>query len=364
MNHSLRSLITIRTLCQSSICLKLRIPTPLLNQRGNQSPRTNEQSSKNRFAKKFDTRQEFTKHSNPKYGSKHGGANRHHPHKDKRPMRFEIEGFTPKAKNALTSIIEEVKSHLSNYKVQFVNRGKLEQKHLALIVNGLDPEKQGIQLIPNNEGQLLVKQVALLDMVKSYSDKLAKETEQRLLEQGSKSALKAMHQRERADKKKSATKIVTLNWNISLGDLRNQKKVEINKRINKGEKFLIYIDGRRTNNRQAMETLTKMADMPATHNSFESTELDPIELRRRNLILDELDHILEETETKFDISGSIDRLLILTCAPKDKPVDAGSSAQDDKKQKRVEKQRQKEQKKLQKVDEEELDSLYLFKIED
>lgn len=318
----------------------------------------------NRFARKFDTDKPNSNSSSS--SSSHNQRPRSHKG-HQRPLRFEIDEFSSKAKSALTSIIEKIHSKQPNFRVNFINKGKLEHRHLATIINNLDSKKQGIQLVPTNNEGILVKVIPLQDMLKNYSDELAKEMELKLLEQGSKSVLKAMLQREKADKKKSAAKIISLNWNISLSDLRNQKKAELLKRIDKGEKFLVYLDGHKTNPRKAAETLSKMtSELEGRHNSFslDSNELEPIELKRRNLILDELDSIFEETATKFEVTGSIDKLLILNCTPKEKSIEKNSSVQNDKKQKRLEKQKQKQMKKKENINEDELDSLYLFKIED
>lgn len=317
----------------------------------------NQFPSSNRFAELFNKgRMEENKPKRERNGPRN--------YRNSQPSRerFELEGFTPKAKSSLESVIEKVKSQSPNCMVQVIRNGKLKQVHLAQVINNLDPKTQGIQIVPNNENKILIKQVPLLDMLKNYSDELAKEMEQQLLQLGSRSVLRAMNQREKADKKKSGAKVVTLNWNISLSDLKNQKKAEINKRIRKGEKFLIYIDGSKISHQKATENLAKVKNVQDFN--LESDNLDSIELKRRNLILDELDVIFEETGTKYDITGSIDNLLIFHCTPKE-IIFEHSSAHNEKKQKRLERQRQNEQsKKQKKLDEADLDSLYLFKIED
>lgn len=264
-------------------------------------------------------------------------------YKQKR-LVLNIDKYTPKAKLAVQSIVNKVSSSNPSFKVKIVNKGKLVNQNLIEIINGLDQAKEGIQVIPNNNNEHIVRKISVIDMIKEYSDELAKAVEENLVESGSKAALRAKEQRERADKKKSAVKSISLKWSINIADLKLQKSLDIRKRIDKGEKFQIVMEGKK---------------IYASRNDDEELA-NQFELKRRNHVVDELINILEESETGIESSGTVEGQLILNCTPKE-PVKEKKVVKTDKKDKKVKKQKAPQTKK---IEEEDLDALYLFKIED
>lgn len=376
--------------------------------------------SGNRFANIFDNKPtKKPKHNDSKtQGHKNNKYNKGHHNKrshEKRPLerkvlRFELDKATPKTKSALVSIIEKVRSLSPSYQVRYIDpeSSKLATKHLTEVVNNLDLGKSGIQLIksPNDKELPLIKLIKLELMIKTHSDELAQETEARLIEQGSSAAMKALRQREKTERKKKAAKIVALSWNISLGDLKLQKKSEMIKKIEKQESFIIYIDGRKANYRRAQKQLEKKNDVKEeevggeeeeeveeeeeetlmneavgdsvlnSYNNNRYQNIDTFELKRRQFILDAIVLILEETETKYTITGELNGMLTINCTPKvkshnnnnnnnTKTSDVTELNKDIKRQRQIQKQKQREEElKNKKGSQDNLDSLYLFKIED
>jgi len=332
------------------------------------------------------------KHNNKKHRNQRShGDRRNHMDTKKSPrkaLRFQISTGSDQAQNALKDLISKVHMVSKSYKVKFVNpqNNKLEQKHLVEIVNDLDLAENGLFMVaPSKEGDLpLVKTNKVFEMIKHYTTELATQREKELLEKGSIAAQKAIRQRDRAEKKKSATKILTLSWKISLSDLNNQKKMEIKRRMNKGEKFILYIGDKRSlySARKSVDKeggiVENMKDTTAVNeeeleevvNVNDPSDVD-FEIKRRHMIIEELQSILEECECQFDISGHIDSRIMVSCAPPiatTKPNEGNleeDSSKELKKQKKLMKLKKLEEKKQKKTKvEEDLDSLYLFKIED
>lgn len=332
------------------------------------------------------------KHNNKKHRNQRShGDRRNHMDTKKSPrkaLRFQISTGSDQAQNALKDLISKVHMVSKSYKVKFVNpqNNKLEQKHLVEIVNDLDLAEKGLFMVaPAKEGDLpLVKTNKVFEMIKHYTTELAAQREKELLEKGSIAAQKAIRQRDRAEKKKSATKILTLSWKISLSDLNTQKKMEIKRRMNKGEKFILYIGDKRSlySARKSVDKeggiVENMKDTSAANeeeleevlNVNDPSDVD-FEIKRRHMIIEELQNILEECECQFDISGHIDSRIMVSCAPLIATTKSNEgnleedSSKELKKQKKLMKLKKLEEKKQKKSKiEEDLDSLYLFKIED
>lgn len=310
----------------------------------------------------------------------------------RKALRFQIETGSDQAQNAIKDIISKVHNVSKTYRVKFVNpeTNKLEQKHLVEIVNNTDLAEKGLFMVPaSKEGELpLIKTNKVYEMIKLYTDELAFQREKELLEKGSIAAQKAVRQRDKAEKKKSATKILTLSWKISMSDLNNQKKMEIKRRISKGEKFILYIGDRRSlyaarksvdKEGGIVENMKEKSNDKETENLEEVEDMgDPseidFEIKRRHMILEELENILTECDCQFDTSGHIDSRIMVSCSPAVVLAQTTSvleesdlSSKELKRQKKLEKQKKiEEEKKLKKLraDEDELDSLYLFRIEE
>ncbi|CAH6718223.1 altered inheritance of mitochondria protein 23, mitochondrial [[Candida] jaroonii] len=265
---------------------------------------------------------------------------------------FNLQKFSMKGKEVLTHNINKVRELESGFKVQFIVNGKLETKHLADIIEDLNPSSDGIKIVPNKDS-VMIRTVPYKQMLEEFNEDKSKMIEQELIGQGSQKALRALQSSKRADKKKSGAKMITLSWNISLGDLNAQKKSEILKRASKGEKFSIFIDTHKAN----QATITKILAGEVTPQG-EDWNIKPMELKRRELIIEGLQAILEEGEVKFEEKGSINKLLILNCVPP-APVE-----KEVKKQKREKIKKEPKAKPVQRIEENELDSLYSFKIED
>lgn len=314
----------------------------------------------NRFAEKFKPKPDLTKPNRFKTErsnadrSKSSRSTESRQYPPRRVLRFDLSGFTPKGKTAITSVIDKVREYSPNLRVKAVKNGKVQSQHLIDLVNELDPESQGIQLVSTgaNGNNVVVKKVKLIEMIEQYNNELARQVEEQLIEAGNTTALKAADYRVKAERKKSAAKNVSLKWTISLGDLRLQKKLEILKQVDRAKPFQLQLSTKQTH--QIVNADGELVDY--------TPHLEQFEIKRRELILGEVELILEESGTTFDRHGSIYKQVFYNCVPKEKPK---VSNKNDKKLKQAEKQRQRqEQAKAKKMEEEDLDSLYLFKVDD
>lgn len=97
-------------------------------------------------------------------------------------------------------------------------------------------------------------------------------------------------------------------------------------------------------------------------------------MRRHEMIYQQIQEMLDELQCEYDISGDLDSRIIISCSPKrnlsskhmeEHDSELELSKKEVKRQKKLAKQKELELKKSQqKAKESDLDSLYLFKIED
>ncbi|CAH2351361.1 altered inheritance of mitochondria protein 23, mitochondrial [[Candida] railenensis] len=366
---------------------------------------TSDKPSSNRFASKYETGG-----SKGKEGQKLSGNRRQNNH-DRKPhhgrklpqpkkLTFEFNTGTDSSHNALRSIIDKV-HHLNNgkYMVRYVNPAtkKLETVHLASITNALDLKKEGVFIVPSkdDEGSFPIIRVNTLpEMLKAYSDELADLRHQELLEKGSRAAKRAQQSKDRAEKKKSSTKIVTISWEISFSDFHNQKIKEIQKKIDKGESFVIFIGDKKNlvsarKNVDRSDGLVKKMQGAAEEVDLESEEgegedesqqqsidsyvakdLDIITRAKREKMISEIKEFLTESVGKLEVSGTLDRRITYMCSKIKKSTQAQAatngaqeeiSPKEQRRLKRLQKQQQQQQQQQSaksNVKEEDLDSLY------
>ncbi|KAG2731449.1 hypothetical protein G9P44_005865 [Scheffersomyces stipitis] len=364
----------------------------------------NATAAPNRFATMFDKEKrqaqkktgprrnsESTHHHNagpyPKkpYGKTNSGSKtrpeiKTRPHK--RVVRFEFKTGSDQAQAALKSIIAKVHALSTNYKIKFIDpvSGEVKLSNLVDIANSTDLREAGLQLLPCKEGDLpSIKKVSTREMLKLYSDELAAEKEKALLQSGSVAAQRALNQRLKSERKKSAAKLLNIFWNISLGDLKNQKKTELANRLCKGETFTIYLK------RKGREVATPEGEGDEESETLNMYDIRRslahdedalnIETQRRELISQQLFCILDEMPCTYEIEGQKENKLKVTVSPRQDAVkqsispsseECTLSAKDLKKQRQLQKQKEREELlKLKKQEKEDnLDSLYSFKIED
>lgn len=311
-------------------------------------------------------------HSFKNNGKKHQGGNQART----RVVKFNFDTGSEKAKMALKDIITKVKELSTSYKVNYVSpeSNKLTQMHFVDLVNGTDFNKDGLLVIePKTEGEFpLIRLIGVQDMIKEYSDKLAAIKEKELLDLGSYAAKRAMNQRMQAEKKKSATKVLTLSWAISVSDLIHQKKNEIMKRINKGERFIIFIGEKSSlysarKSAEKEDSILKQLDTSRTKWDRMDEDKLSLEMKKRELVLEKLKELLDDAECKYDVSGNLDARMMLNLTPKvQTAVKKDESELSPRELKRLKKQTSAKDKggARSKIAEDDLDSLYLFKIED
>lgn len=333
---------------------------------GNEASKSNPQGE-NRFASLYKKRPEGR-------GKRDGDNSKHLP--PKRALKFRFDTGTDQAQAAVKDLITRVHKYDTQYRVQFLdpNTNKIRPMHFVDVVNGTNFATEGLLVVGPKEGELpLVRVNKVPDMIRDYTNKLAGIKERELLELGSHTAKRAVSMRAQAEKKKSATKVLTLAWNISVSDLLNQKKNEIFKRVKKEENFVIFVGekGSLHNARRLAEKedgFLKLLGTLVTVVETDAEEELTIEQRRREMILERLKEILAEMECKYEVTGGVDTRLALACTPKvggkNKVVQTDDPELLPKELKRLKKAaRQKERVETKKIDEDDLDSLYQLKIE-
>lgn len=313
----------------------------------------------------------FSKPSGPKNNR---SPNRPHkgPRRENRPEQrkseFRFECPTQNSKAAVLELISRVKACKTRNFVNFIDpeHGKPKKASLAEIINSMDFKESGLSFITDNgkDSLPIIKKVSSREMVQTYSDILAAQKEKELLEMGSAAARKAYQRRLEQERKKSSLKTILLSWSISVTDLVNQKRLEVEKRVGKGEKFVIYLADRKRSPDISRTDLEKIG----TEEEDESApNMDDVEWHRRNMIVEKLEEILTEANCRFDRYGSLHRRTVFNCTPpapkpQETPAEPAVSAKELKKQRRLEKEKKKaEKKKEESVD---VDSLYSLKIED
>lgn len=302
------------------------------------------------------------------------------------------------AQNALKSILSRI-HHLQplNQQVQYVSPTQgLITCSIQQVLEDLDLSTQGLQLIErevttttttsttnnnNNKNNAdtspsvipLIKKIKIQEMLKAYNDELAEAKELELLTMGSKKTIKALDNKLRAKQKKSSEKQIMIKWSISLNDLTNQKQVEIDNRLKKEKsKIAIYL----IHNKKSPNL--KITDIFRNSNNSGSNESDvdemmDIELKKRNKVKQTLEGILNSLECKWTMEGDVESKVVYSITPtastttavvneKGKLVEVNQQLEKNKKKQKAKSAHDKQEKS--KVDEEDLDALYLFKIED
>lgn len=329
-------------------------------------------SKTNRFASKYKKSS-----SGNKNGPRHDNAPKKFRQGDTRTktIRFNFDSGSEKAKEALKDLIKRVHGYSPNYQVQFVDpqTNKLRKMHLVELVNSTDLDKDGLLMVgPLSAQEMpLVRTIRVQDMIKEYSDRLALAKEKELLALGSVIAQRVINKRMQAEKKKSATKMLALSWSISVSDLMHQKKNEILKRVDNNEKFIIFVGEKESlySARNSVEKEDGIASQLGTSRTkwdrMDEDEL-AMEMKKREMIFGKLEELLAECECKYDVSGSLDARMMLNVTPKPNVSKASEketevSARELKRQRMLAKSREAAKAKK-KIDEEDLDSLYLIKI--
>ncbi|KAI5948702.1 AIM23 [Candida theae] len=344
-------------------------------------------SSSNRF-------QEHYSHRNNRYRPVRNNHS-HHNRRDK-PLKthtndtFDLQKIfntgSETAQNALKSILSRIHQlQPLNQQVQYVSPTQgLITCSIQQVLEGLDLSIHGLQLIEreasnnnNNKhssasasasttGSIpLIKRIKIQEMLKSYNDELAEAKELELLTMGSKKTIKALDNKLRAKQKKSSEKQIMIKWSISLNDLTNQKKVEIDNRLRKEKsKIVIYL----IHNKKSPNL--KITDIFRNNNSDESVdEMMEIELKRRDKVKSSLEEILNSLDCKWTMEGDVESKVVYSITPTaSSPVkETVEKSQVDEvaKSQKKKKPRTNEVKSKSKAeDEEDLDALYSFKIED
>lgn len=296
----------------------------------------------------------------------------------RRQQDFEVPDGSPKMQEALMAIMLKCRQNDSRMQVRFVDPStqKMTEMHLQSVINLLDVETDGLTYIPpSRRGELPIVRInKVSDMIRVYSDELAEAKRLEILKSGSFHAKRTELLKAQAERKKASTKMILLSWAITVPDLLNQKRTEILGRLKKDEKLLIYWGDKRTHYsvRKGSEKEDGVLKLLQKGESLEvipssSGEDVPVEIRRREMLLLKLQNLLEENECKVVTTGSLESRVILSVTGKKPVAEKGDlhSQTSPKEARRLEKARKASEanSKEKKTDEEDLDSLYLFKID-
>lgn len=313
-------------------------------------------------------------------GGSRGGPRGSSGDKHRPSMRFENRTGSAKAQEALKQMILRVYEANTGFKVNYRNpEGKLELIHLLQITNELDLNEEGISV--RNSGSdanlPIVSKIPAKVMLQLYSDELAAKVEDRLLASGSAHAQKVVDSRLKVERKKSATKMVNLAWTISISDMQKQKRKEIEKRISAGERFTIIM-GDKASISKRKKQLKDLGDenegTDAAEEEYSSglNHLDDeeyeLEIKKRERLFETVESILAEHRCRNSISGSLERQMFVSVEP------IKVTTQDQVKLKKKEELSPKELRRLKRLEKakgadsgnngDDLDAMYLFKIDD
>ncbi|OBA19941.1 hypothetical protein METBIDRAFT_32958 [Metschnikowia bicuspidata var. bicuspidata NRRL YB-4993] len=322
-------------------------------------------------------RNDYGSEDRNKYPSR-GGSWSNGRHDNQSRQAFNFSTGSERAQTALKSLILKVKSKSSNFNVNYVDPETKEFLTVSLqtLVNKLDLQKEGIRVLPpQGEGPPIIRVIPVEEMLENYSKELAALKQQELFDMGSTRAVKLANMRAQAERKKSATKILTLSWSISVSDLLNQKKNEIEKRMKKDGKLVIFV-GEKSSLSAARINAEKedvlVNELKTSNTNWNSMDEDAylLEVKKRELIYAKLQEILQELGCKIETSGSLDTRMMIKMSSNSKSAAQSEtshqhlSPKELKKLKKLEKAKERVKAKELKLAEEEIDSLYQLKIED
>ena len=276
------------------------------------------------------------------------------------PRKFEFKEGSETAKSAITSLISKIHLQSPDFIVEQVTKSGLRKVHLSQIFTNLNLSNEGIQVIERNDEELpLIKVVPVQEMNSWYTDLLTKVKLMELLKLGSAKTMKTLEIKLKQEQKKSTTKELLLKWNISLNDLKNQKKLEIEKIVKNGKQkvFLINIVYGKTQPGRSISSI---------YNDPEDLE---IEMKKREMLKNILEEeILNSLDCKWTVEGDLETKLNYHVTLKQTQQSTDSTVQtqtpQQKKEKKIKQLHEQQVKPKPKASDEDLDNLYLFKIED
>lgn len=321
------------------------------------------------------------------------------------PRKIKFDNGTELARNAIEEIINRVYQLQRNYQIQLITDSGLKKCHLSEILQKLDLSINGLQLIDksttttntSDEDLPLIKIITVRDMINQYSTYLNNLKQLELIKLGSSKTLKTLDIKLKLEQKKSTTKEILMKWSINNNDFKLQKTNEIKKLINNnggsGKSFLINMVYNKRNTNKPIDTIFKRR----SNTEEDEQELIEIELQRRQLLIENLQSLLTELNCKWTIEGDINTKMTFNVTPKGQPTTIEPSTTtnivdeeiedynnnnddgdcEEKKMNRTERKKRKSEQQKQKqkqqsktntnsntAKEEDLDALYLFKIED
>lgn len=224
---------------------------------------------------------------------------------------------TERAQDAANKVIREVFKLNSKGSIRIFDdkTHKIETSNIKYYAKGLDLDKFGVSIVDietvTEDIRIpLVKIVDCKTALKKYSDDMAKDKEQELMEKG-------LLRRKAYDSSKNegALKHIKLSWKIREDDLLNQKSHEIESLLKKGNKVNIYIDDRTDTPKNWLEEFENSMT-PSEEETQKEVRVPKKELRRRNEILEQIQTLVEDLSVAPVIEGDVTSRIMIRLVPK------------------------------------------------
>ena len=224
---------------------------------------------------------------------------------------------TERAQDAANKVIREVFKLNSKGSIRIFDEKthKIETSNIKYYAKGLDLDKFGVSIVDietvTDEIRIpLIKIIDCKSALKKYSDDMAREKEQELLEKG------LLRKKVNDTSKNEGTlKHIKLSWKIREDDLLNQKAHEIENLLKKGNKINIYIDDKNEISKNWLEEFESSMN-PSEEEPQKEVKVPKKELRRRNEILEQIQTLVEELSVTPVIDGDTTTRIIIRLVPK------------------------------------------------
>ncbi|KAI5961001.1 AIM23 [Candida pseudojiufengensis] len=333
----------------------------------------NKSKSDNSNQINYDGNKRIPRHSHQNLNNRSNNRHQQQSPKFKQKPKFDLQKVLEKgsesSQNAIKSILTKLYNLNTNYEVEIITETGLKKCKIQEILADLNLQKQGIQLILRDNNQLpIIKFIKIQEMLKNYNDELAESKELELLKIGSIKTIKSLDNKLKLKQKQSMDKNFLIKWSISINDLINQKFNELIKTLKKHQKLNLFIISNKS---------ISFNNNPNITNLIKDNDQLSLEIKKRQLIKDKIENYLiklsEDSNVKCKwnlIDGDINtRLHYNISCINQSSIESNSKEKIDvtpevKPVKIKKAQTQTQEKAKSKIDEDELDSLYSFKIED
>ncbi|CCH43086.1 hypothetical protein BN7_2633 [Wickerhamomyces ciferrii] len=278
------------------------------------------------------------------------------PWRRNEPQEPEIpkwEYGTDLEKDYMNQVLKTVYETHPEGNIKFISENGDIEDSTILRYFDIVPQGKVMGIVNIQEDEITKEKIAVIkyfervSKIKQFSDERAKE----LTEQFGRTKV--------SKRKDQNVKHVKVTWEISQSDLDNQKTNEINGHLSKGHKLQIVIGEKRGMNRRVFDDdikdkeIDEDAEIDEMEEIEEEIQLNDLEERRRNKVLDQIKLIFNEKAT-IEVKGQLSKRISITATPLEKQSDKKGDVKNDKDAKKLarqEKERQRLEKKKAKEEE-------------